>query len=107
MRTLLRRVATGAPIAPLSSQIQSLAFSRRLVMAQQINGKPIRKVAAGAIAGATITVVLWTIKSMFKVDVPADVASAMTVLLTFVVSYQTPAADQDLVTVEAEVRQAA
>ena len=76
-------------------------------MAQQISGKPIRKVTAGAIGGATITVVLWMIKSVFKVDVPAEVASAMTVLLTFAVSYQTSAADDDLMPVEAEIQQAA
>jgi hypothetical protein len=107
MRTLLRRVSTGAPIAPSSNQIQSVIFSRRLVMAQQISSKPIRKVAAGALAGATITVILFVIKSVLKADVPADVASAMTVLLTFGISYMTPAADEDLVPVEAEVRRAA
>lgn len=76
-------------------------------MAQHISNKPIRKVTAGAIGGASITVVLWMIKSVFKVDVPAEVASAMTVLLTFAVSYQTRAADDDLAPVEPAVRQAA
>ena len=52
-------------------------------MAQQISSKPIRKVAAGALAGATITVIVFVIKSLLKTDVPADVASALTVLLTF------------------------
>jgi hypothetical protein len=75
-------------------------FSRRLVMAQQISSKPIRKVAAGAIAGATITVILFVIKSLLKTDVPADVASALTVLLTFGISYMTPAANDDLVPAE-------
>jgi hypothetical protein len=65
-------------------------------MAQQISSKPIRKVAAGAIAGATITVILFVIKSLLKTDVPADVASAMTMLLTFGISYMTPAADDEL-----------
>jgi len=64
-------------------------------MAKQIGGKPVRKVAAGAIAGATMTVILFGIKSVLKADVPADVASAMTVLLTFGISYMTPAADDD------------
>ena len=69
-------------------------------MAQQISSKPIRKVAAGALAGATITVALFVIKSVLKADVPADVASALTVLLTFGISYMTPAAEDDLLTAE-------
>ena len=42
-----------------------------------------------------MTVILFGIKSVLKADVPADVASAMTVLLTFGISYMTPAADDD------------
>jgi len=77
-------------------------------MATQINVKPIRKVTAGAVGGAAITVVLFGIKSMLKTDIPPDVASALTVLLTFAISYMTPAADEDLLPGEAaEVKQAA
>ena len=42
-----------------------------------------------------MTVILFVIKSVLKTDVPADVASAMTVLLTFGIWYMTPAADDD------------
>jgi len=77
-------------------------------MVKQINGKPIRKVTAGAIGGAAVTVVLFGIKSMLKTDIPPDVASALTVLLTFAISYMTPAADEDLLPAEAaEVERAA
>ena len=76
-------------------------------MAQQINSKPIRKVAAGALAGAAITVILFVIKSVLKADVPADVASALTVLLTFGISYMTPAADDDLLPAEEPQQRAA
>jgi hypothetical protein len=76
-------------------------------MAKQNNVKPIRKVAAGAIAGASMTVILFAIKSLMKTDVPADVASAMTVLLTFAISYVTPAAEDDLMTAEEPQRAAA
>jgi hypothetical protein len=69
-------------------------------MAKQISVKPVRKVAAGALGGATITVILFVIKSLMKTDVPADVASALTVLLTFGISYMTPAAEDDLLTAE-------
>jgi hypothetical protein len=74
----------------------------------QVSVKPIRKVTAGAIGGAAVTVVLFGIKSMLKTDIPPDVASALTVLLTFAISYMTPAADGDLLpAAEAEVEQAA
>ena len=77
-------------------------------MAKQINDKPIRKVTAGALGGAAVTVVLFGIKSMLKTDIPPDVASALTALLTFAISYMTPAADEDLLSAEAaEVKQAA
>ena len=76
-------------------------------MANQVSVKPIRKVTAGAVSGAAITVALWLIKSVWKVDVPAEVASAMTMILTFAVAYQTPAADDDLMPVEAEIKRAA
>ena len=71
-------------------------------MAQQISSKPIRKVAAGALAGAAITVIVFVVKSVLKADVPADVASALTVLLTFGISYMTPAAEDDLKLLPAE-----
>jgi hypothetical protein len=96
----LHAVAAGVPIAPRSNQIQSVILSRRLVMAQQISTKPIRKVAAGALAGATMTVIVFVVKSVLKADVPADVASALTVLLTFGISYMTSAADNDLLPAE-------
>ena len=76
-------------------------------MAKQISGKPVRKVAAGAIAGATMTVILFGIKSVLKADVPADVASALTVLLTFGISYMTPSADGDQVPAEEPQQRAA
>ena len=44
--------------------------------------------------------ILFGIKSFLKTDIPADVASALTVLLTFGISYMTPAANDDLVPAE-------
>jgi len=76
-------------------------------MARQLGVKPIRKVSAGAVGGATITVALWMLKSVWKVDVPAEVASALTVILTFAVSYQTPAAEDDLTPAPLEIPKAA
>jgi len=76
-------------------------------MAKQISVRPIRKVTAGAVGGAAITVAIWLIKAVWKIEVPAEVAGAMTVLMTFLVSYQIPAGEDDLVHAGAEVRQAA
>jgi len=66
-------------------------------MAKQISVRPIRKVTAGAVAGAASTVFLWVLSSVWRIEVPGNVANAITVLLTFVVSYQTPSADDDLI----------
>ena len=76
-------------------------------MAKQMSVKPHRKVAAGALAGAAITVIVFGMKSLMKTDVPADVASALTVLLTFGISYMTPAADDDLLPAEEPQQQRA
>src|SRR5262245_31772823 len=71
MRTLLRRVAAGSPIAPPSKQIRAQAA----------------KGGSDPVPG-----------QILDEDrcAPADVASALTVLLTFGISYMTPAADDDL-----------
>lgn len=48
---------------------------------------PTRKVGYGAAAGAVNTIVLWIIATTMRVEIPAEVASAMTVVLMFVASY--------------------
>ena len=72
-------------------------------MARQFIAKPIRKVAGGALAGTATTLFLWLLKSASSIDVPADVASALTVIVTFAVSYQIPASDEDLIQLVADV----
>lgn len=47
---------------------------------------PSRKVGAGALAGAT-TIILVFILGSAGVDLPAEVASAVTTILTFATSY--------------------
>jgi hypothetical protein len=71
-------------------------------MARQFSAKPIRKVAGGALAGAATSLFVWLLKSISRVDVPADVASALTVIVTFAVSYRIPASDEDLIQVAAD-----
>lgn len=47
---------------------------------------PTRKVGAGALAGALSVILVWAF-GRAGVDIPAYVASAITVVLTFLVSY--------------------
>jgi hypothetical protein len=51
---------------------------------------PVQKVTIGALAGAFTTIGVGLLRSGFHIDVPADVASAMTIVFTFVASYLTP-----------------
>lgn len=51
--------------------------------------KPDRKVAAGGLAGALATVVVWVI-GLFGVDVPGDVGAAIATILMFAVAYIVP-----------------
>lgn len=47
---------------------------------------PTRKVTAGALAGA-VTIIGVYVAGIFGADVPAEVASSITTLLTFVAGY--------------------
>lgn len=49
------------------------------------------KVSAGVLAGAISTILIWLASEFGGVSVPGGVASAITTLLTFAVSYMTPA----------------
>ena len=48
------------------------------------------KVAVGALVGAVVTVLLWTIKVVWKIDVPGEIGAALTTIFTGVASYLTP-----------------
>lgn len=48
------------------------------------------KVAAGGAAGAVVTIAVWAV-GLAGVQVPAEVASAATVLVTFAAGYLVPA----------------
>jgi putative flippase GtrA len=58
---------------------------------------PTRKVAVGGIAGAMVTVVVFVLNNYLKTPIPADVATALTVMLSFAVSYWVPPAPTDQV----------
>lgn len=50
---------------------------------------PTRKVGAGALSGALVTVVLWLV-DLTGTDVPATVAAAITLLITAGTAYMVP-----------------
>lgn len=50
---------------------------------------PSRKVSYGAAVGAMNTIALWAFTTATGVEIPAQVASAMTVVLMFIASYIT------------------
>jgi hypothetical protein len=51
---------------------------------------PTRKVGSGAIGGALSVIGLWVFDSMTAVEMPSAVAAAVTLLVTFGVSYLVP-----------------
>lgn len=48
---------------------------------------PTRKVAAGGIAGAVSIILVYLLKQVFNVDLPAEVASSLTLIIGFATSY--------------------
>jgi di/tricarboxylate transporter len=51
---------------------------------------PSTKVTAGVLAGAVTTVILWIVEASTSIDVPALVAAAIVVVVTFVLQYFIP-----------------
>jgi putative flippase GtrA len=62
---------------------------------RQRNGslKPTQKVAAGGIAGALSIILVWMIEEFARIKIPAEVASALTVVIGVLTSYLTPAGE--------------
>jgi len=58
---------------------------------------PARKVAVGGIAGAVVTVAVFVLNHYLTTPISADVAAAMTMILSFAVSYAVPPAPTDQV----------
>lgn len=53
------------------------------------NAVPTRKVAVGGAAGAIATIVVWASKAYAGVEIPAEIAVALTALVTFALQYIT------------------
>jgi|GEM_PF-6747683 len=58
---------------------------------------PVRKVAAGGVAGAVTAIIVWILSAAFKIDIPPEIASAITVILSFAAGYLIPPAANDVV----------
>jgi hypothetical protein len=66
-------------------------------MAKMLTAKPTQKVAYGALAGAVSTIVIWLLKTYAHIEIPGEVAAALTTVLTFLVSYVVPPGESDQV----------
>lgn len=67
---------------------------------QQQSAAPTRKVTAGAIAGAIAGILVWIMNTfVLPADklIPAEIGMALSVILTFAVSYLIPPAPDDQV----------
>lgn len=57
--------------------------------------RPLNKVLGGATAGALSIVVVWAVGTFASVDVPAEVASAFTTVVSAAVAYLVPLSDRE------------
>ncbi len=55
--------------------------------------RPTNKVAAGALAGAIMAVLVWGVKAFAHVDMPAEIVVASSTIITFGIQYLVPDAD--------------
>ena len=58
---------------------------------------PTQKVMAGTIAGALTVILVWAAEEVWHLEIPPEVASALTVVLTFATSWWTPPAPDEVV----------
>lgn len=55
----------------------------------QSTANPTRKVTAGGLAGAVTVILVWVVQEAFAIEIPGEVASAITVVLSFAAAYMT------------------
>jgi hypothetical protein len=68
---------------------------------------PVRKVAAGGVAGAVTAIIVWILAAAFNVNIPPEIASAITVVLSFAAGYLIPPAANDVVVTPAPAERVA
>ena len=54
------------------------------------SAKPVRKVAAGTLAAALTTIIVWMLQAIFAIKIPPEVAAALTTVVGFAIAYLTP-----------------
>ncbi len=57
---------------------------------RSVSAKPVRKVAAGTLAAALTTILVWLLQSVFAVQISSEVAAALTTVVGFAIAYLTP-----------------
>jgi hypothetical protein len=66
-------------------------------MARTRTNYPTQKVTAAGAAGAVSIVLVWALHQFAHLDMPAEVASAITTLLAFLTGYLTPPANGEVI----------
>lgn len=67
------------------------------VQARSPSALPVRKVTAAGVAGAATAIIVWILSAAFKVNIPPEIASAITVVLAFAAGYFLPPGANDVV----------
>lgn len=57
------------------------------MLKNQPTASPTRKIAATGIAGAVTVVLMYIVQATFNIEIPAEVASAVTLILSFAAGY--------------------
>lgn len=62
---------------------------------------PVRKVTAGALSGAVVTLVIWMLNTYVspfdKKPIPAEITGTMTTIVSFLISYAVPPARNETI----------
>lgn len=64
---------------------------------EQNSNLPTQKINSAGIAAFIVVIVLWAVKQWGKVDVPPEVAAALTGVISYVTAYLTPPAPRDTI----------
>jgi hypothetical protein len=67
------------------------------VQAHSPSALPVRKVTAAGAAGAATAIIVWILSAAFKVNIPPEIASAITVVLAVAAGYFIPPGANDVV----------
>jgi len=62
----------------------------------QSSPAPTTKTLAAGIAGAVTMIVVWAVKTWGKVDIPPEIAVAISTVISFAASYLTPPRESDI-----------